>query len=260
MTTKAKNNGVARLATIPVRAAPSDRAEMVTQLLFGDYYTVSDTDETKKWLKITVHFDAYQGWIDARQHHAIPNTDFNSIADHKISTDIVSDMVWEAQAIKIVIGSVLQYPAGDTPQVPQKATFHGQAKPLERKGDTNFLKQIAANYLNAPYLWGGRSPFGIDCSGFTQIVYKINGYKLPRDARQQATAGRAITFENRQVGDLAFFENRAGQITHTGILWNKEEIIHASGKVRIDLLKADGIYTKDANLKTHELKSIRRIM
>ena len=116
-------------------------------------------------------------------------------------------------------------------------------------------------YVNAPYLWGGRTPFGIDCSGFTQMVYKINGYKLLRDAAQQATQGEALSFiEESQPGDLAFFDNSDGQIVHVGIIMKDNYIIHAHGKVRIDRLDQTGIYNVETNKYTHKLRVIKKII
>jgi cell wall-associated NlpC family hydrolase len=116
-------------------------------------------------------------------------------------------------------------------------------------------------YLNAPYLWGGVTPFGIDCSGFTQMVYKLNGYKLKRDASQQATQGEALSFiEESEAGDLAFFDNEEGKIIHVGIIMSDNYIIHASGKVRIDRIDHLGIYNVDTERHTHKLRVIKKIV
>ena len=123
------------------------------------------------------------------------------------------------------------------------------------------LIKTAFMYLNAPYLWGGKSPFGIDCSGFTQMVYKLNGYKLLRDASQQSKQGDALSFiEESEPGDLAFFDNEEGNIIHVGIMMEDNYIIHASGKVRIDRLDHLGIYNSEANRHTHKLRVIKKII
>lgn len=121
--------------------------------------------------------------------------------------------------------------------------------------------QTAFTYLNTPYLWGGKTPFGIDCSGFTQMVYKLNGYKLLRDASQQATQGEALSFiEESEPGDLAFFDNSEGTITHVGLIMEDNYIIHAHGKVRIDRLDHSGIYNVDKRKHTHKLRVIKKII
>lgn len=256
------SKGIARLGVIPVRSEPSDNSELVTQLLFGDHYTVTGTEKGAKWLRIQLYFDGYEGWIDTKQHHPISREYFEQInnSDYKISTDVVSTILFKKHQTMIVIGSVLPISTNEIFKVEEQLAFNGESKSLSTKRDFEFLKQIARKYINAPYQWGGRSPFGIDCSGFSQIVYKICGYQLPRDASQQVEKGEKVDFSDRAGGDLIFFENGSGKITHVGILLNENEIIHASGKVRIDLLKEDGIYLQESNIKTHHLHSIKRIM
>jgi cell wall-associated NlpC family hydrolase len=123
------------------------------------------------------------------------------------------------------------------------------------------LVKTAYQYLNSPYLWGGKTPFGIDCSGFTQMVYKLNGYKLLRDASQQSTQGEVLSFiEESEPGDLAFFDNEEGKIIHVGIMLENNYIIHASGKVRIDRLDHLGIYNAEINRHTHRLRVIKKII
>ncbi len=115
--------------------------------------------------------------------------------------------------------------------------------------------------MNAPYLWGGKTPFGIDCSGFTQMVYKLNGHALLRDASEQASQGIALSFiEESEPGDLAFFDNSEGQIIHVGIIMEDNHIIHAHGKVRIDRLDHSGIYNIDKKIHTHKLRVIKKII
>jgi cell wall-associated NlpC family hydrolase len=124
-----------------------------------------------------------------------------------------------------------------------------------------FLIENALIYLNAPYLWGGRSPFGIDCSGFTQLVYRLQGIKLPRDAYQQAEVGNTLSFiEESEEGDLAFFDNTEGKIIHVGIIMKNNYIIHASGKVRIDRIDQQGIFNSSLKTHTHKLRLIKSIV
>ncbi|MGE3825539.1 MAG: C40 family peptidase, partial [Bacteroidia bacterium] len=123
------------------------------------------------------------------------------------------------------------------------------------------VSEYATVFLNAPYLWGGRSVFGIDCSGFTQVVFKMAGIQLKRDAYQQAEQGITLSFvEEAQTGDLAFFDNEEGKIVHTGIVLSQGKIIHASGKVRIDKLDHQGIYNHDTKKYSHKLRLIKRVL
>lgn len=255
--------GVCRLSLVPVRQTPSDKAEQVTQLLFGDHYEVLASDATGKWLHIRIHFDQYEGWIDQKQHHAISKEYFayNNKAEFKITTDLTSSMLYNKSPKIVLMGSIIPISSSELFKMEEQFAFNGDAKNLGQKREFEFLKSIALKYLNSPYLWGGKSPFGIDCSGFVQMVFKICGYKLLRDARQQVTQGRTIkSFQEAQPGDIAFFRNETGAIHHTGILLARERIIHSSGKVRLDNLTEQGIFNTETQQYTHELAEIRRIL
>lgn len=251
--------GICRLSIVPVRAEGNDRAEIVTQLLFGDHYEVLAVSENANWLRIKIHFDGYDGWIDKQQHYQISEAYFNQInnSDYKICTDITSSILFSKHHINIVLGSILPISTNEIFKVEEQLAFNGEAKSLSQRREFDFLKQIAFKYINAPYLWGGRSPFGIDCSGFVQNVFRISGYELPRDAYQQATFGEATA--DILPGDLAFFA-KDEKIDHVGICLGDGEIIHASGKVRVDSIDDAGIKHCDSGQLTHKLHSIRRIL
>ncbi|MEQ8476632.1 MAG: C40 family peptidase [Fulvivirga sp.] len=256
------NKGISRLSVIQVRASHSDKAEVVTQLLFGDHYTVTGISDDKKWIRVQIYYDKYEGWIDAKQHTDISEAYFDQInnADYKICTDITSTILYKKHHTTIVIGSILPIATNEIFKVEEQLAFNGEAKSLGAKRDGDFLKQIAFKYLNAPYQWGGRSPFGIDCSGFTQNVFRICGYDLQRDAWQQEKAGTTVDFRDIQLGDLAFFKNKEGKIVHVGIALEDNQIIHASGKVRVDTLTSEGIVHAETSKLTHTLTSIKRIL
>ncbi|HNP17832.1 MAG TPA: C40 family peptidase [Fulvivirga sp.] len=254
--------GICRLSVVPVRAKGADTSEMVTQLLFGDHYAITGLSEDRKWLRVQLYYDKYEGWIDAKQYSGISEAYYEQIshADYKICLDLTSTILYQKHQTPIVIGSILPISTNELFKMEEQLAFNGEAKSLGSKRDGEFLSQIATKYLNAPYLWGGRSPFGIDCSGFTQIVFKICGYNLPRDAAQQVEKGVKISFKDLQLGDVAFFKNEANKIVHVGIVLENNQIIHASGKVRIDELTQKGIINSSSGVLTHKLDCIKRIL
>lgn len=256
------DKGISRLSVLPVRAEATDTGEQVTQLLFGDHYEVLETTSDKKWLHIRVDFDKYEGWIDSKQHTNISDEYYGQInnSDYKISLDISASILHNKNRINILLGSVLPISTNELFQIEEQLAYNGESKSLSQKRDFEYLKQVALLYLNAPYQWGGKTPFGIDCSGFTQQVFRICGYRLMRDASQQVNQGKEITdLSEAHSGDLAFFSNEKSEITHVGIVWEDGKIIHASGKVRIDQLEVNGILGSEVDKYTHKLHSIKRI-
>ena len=257
------DHGVCRLALVSVRKDPNDLSQQVTQLLFGDHYEVTNVSEDKKWTYIRIHADLYEGWISEKQHHSITKEFFVQInhANYKISTDLTSSLLYKKSPLTILIGSIVPISNSELFRMEEQFAFNGESKSLGQKRDFEFLRFIAFKYLNAPYQWGGKSPFGIDCSGFTQLIFKISGYQLLRDASQQANHGKKVKdISDAQPGDLAFFKNTEGQIVHVGLILEDEKIIHASGKVRIDHLMEEGILNSESKIYTHYLASIRRIL
>ncbi len=256
---KILERGVCRLSVVPVRKESKDVAEQVTQLVFGDHYSITKKSKNGKWLCIENAFDGYVGWIDAKQHHPISEEYFDQInmSVYKVSLELVSSILYKKKPLHIVLGSILPLSNNELFKMEEQLAFNGESKSLGQKREFEFVKKIAKMYLGAPYQWGGRSPFGIDCSGFSQMVYKICGYSLPRDASQQELQGHAVHYSERLPGDLAFF-GEPGAITHVGIVLEDSDIIHASGVVKIELLNADGIW--DGNSTTHPLVSIKRFL
>lgn len=254
--------GVIRLSLVAVRAEPADTSEMISQLLFGEHYTVIEPSDNKKWLKVKNAFDGYEGWIDQKQHHAISKEYFDQIGEteYKICTDLSSKVLFKQQVNYIVAGSILPLLNNPIFKDEENVAFNGVSKTLYQKWDVTNLMNQANKYLNAPYLWGGRTPFGIDCSGFTQIVFKTAGYMLPRDSSEQIQKGKEVTLEERKAGDLAFFTNEKGKMNHVGIVMDDGKIIHASGKVRIDELDEKGIKNLEQNTYTHQFFKLKRII
>ena len=252
--------GVCRLSIVAVRKEPTDQAEQITQLLFGDHYYVLSSSPDKKWIHIRVFSDQTEGWLDGKQHHAITPEYFEQInqADFKITMDIASSILYKKSPLTIVMGSVVPISNAELFKMEEQLAFNGEAKSLGQKRDFEFLKSIALKYLHAPYQWGGKSPFGIDASGFVQMVYKIAGYSLPRDIVKQGGKNREPG--NALPGDIAFFKNKQGEINHVGIVLEEDKIIHASGRVRIDLLHEEGILNGETKIFTHYLSGFRTIL
>jgi gamma-D-glutamyl-L-lysine dipeptidyl-peptidase len=241
----------------------TDRSEMVNQLLFGELVEIVQQED--KWLRISHTYDNYEGWVDVKQVSEIDLSTFTKINEHTHHhlLDIHTTAKSANRQVQLVMGSPLPYY--------KKHSFTLIKEKFNIKKETVSDKSFKANeenlltvvnrYLGTPYLWGGRSPFGIDCSGFTQMVFKFFGVELNRDTYQQAEQGRTIDFvESSQPGDLAFFHNENKRIVHTGIILKDKKIIHASGCVRMDILDHHGIYNEERKTYTHHLSFIKRVL
>jgi hypothetical protein len=250
--------GICNLAVIPLRAEPNDRSEQVSQVLFGEAFEITEWRE--RWVKIITENDNYTGWIGRLQFVMLGHIAYNNFKHAR------PPLTYRAvtQAWKIADNSIIYLPAGSSLAFLEGTTCQIGAERFEiigEIGEHEDMATTAKSFLNAPYLWGGRTHFGIDCSGFTQVVFKLNNIQLKRDASQQVKEGVLVESLSRaRLGDLAFFNNEEGRVTHVGILLNNEHIIHASGKVKIDMIDNDGIYSKEQKRHTHTLHSIRRFM
>ena len=255
-------HGITSLSTIPVRQTNNHRSEMVSQLLFGETYEILHTKEN--WLNIRCSLDSYEGWIDASQHTALSEKEFHNITLQTmgIAIDLFYSAASSDRSIALVTGSSLPYFDGINLKIgKEKFIYNGQAVMSDQIRTVNMLEKVALRYLYAPYMWGGRSPLGIDCSGFVQVLYKCLGIALPRDAYQQAEIGKTVNFiEEAAPGDLAFFHTGDGKITHVGLVMKDKKIIHSSAMVRIDALDHFGIFNADTNKYSHQLKIIKRIL
>lgn len=251
--------GICNLAIVPVRSEPSDRSEIVTQLLFGEHLEV--LERQNQWARIRIQFDGYEGWVDSKQYQVISEANFNQLSNETIilNADLIDYITApENLLLPIPLGASLSFLNNNEINI---SNFDFEGTKTSGIKSKSTLINTAFMYLNAPYLWGGKTPFGIDCSGFTQMVYKLNGYKLTRDASTQALEGEALSFiEESEPGDLAFFDNDEGNIIHVGIIMENNYIIHASGKIRIDRLDHLGIYNPELNKHTHKLRVIKKII
>ncbi|NQU87788.1 MAG: C40 family peptidase [Mariniphaga sp.] len=257
------NFGISTLSLIPVRKEPSEKSEMVTQILFGEHYEI--LEYMVGWCHVRLAYDDYEGWVDQKMITPISQRTYSKLINSPtaISTDIFTIIpVNSEQNLMIVSGSTLPVwrPYKKEFKV-EKEIYHMPGNytygPVKDKRD--LVIRQALKYFNAPYLWGGRSPFGIDCSGFTQTIFKTAGIYLPRNASKQVLEGTALSFvEEAEPGDLAFFDNEEGEIVHTGIIWKRNKIIHASGKVRIDNVDQFGIFNVDLKRYTHKMRVMKK--
>jgi len=243
-----------KVAVSPVRADHSDRSEQVTQLLFGEVVTIIDRHQ--QWLKIQSYSDNYEGWIDGKQVHFLRLKEVNRWYDGlSVETALTRQILapWGKQWI--TRGAFVPYDnSGEFTIGKDQFEFLDDAT-----GAPQSPVEMAVSYENAPYLWGGKSPFGIDCSALMQLSHRFFGINLPRDASQQVDMGMEIPFGEHQEGDLAFFKNSEGRIHHVGLLINEKEIIHASGFVRTDDFTSSGIVRRTASELSHSLFAIKRL-
>lgn len=252
---------ICNLSLVPLRREPSDKSEMVSQILFGELVEI--TEAKGNWVKVILQYDNYPGWVDKRQLAPVSNDKMQTVKSSTafVSGDLVQIAVFNKNVVcPVVIGSSLPLYNNNKFFIGESEySFEGNAI------DSGIVKRerildFAYMYLNSPYLWGGRSPFGIDCSGLTQMVYKLCGISLLRDAVQQADQGTIIkSLEESSTGDLAFFENAEGKISHVGIIVLGNLIIHASGRVRIDRFDKQGIYNEETQSYSHNLTLMKRI-
>jgi cell wall-associated NlpC family hydrolase len=255
--------GVCRVAVAPLRAEQRDQAEIASQLLFGDHVAI--LEQKDKWLFVRNAYDGYEGWMDFKQLASLSAAQYEQ---HQHSEFLVP-----AQALNVVTAAdgskYYLSPGSELPAYQNGFCFLGEdqfevsfiPQQPNAKPSSAALTATALFFQNVPYQWGGRSLFGIDCSGFVQTVFKLNGVQLKRDAWQQAEQGTTVDFlPEVQAGDVAFFDNENGRITHVGIMLSANEIIHASGKVRIDAIDGEGIYNAELIRYTHKLRIIKRFI
>lgn len=229
-------------------------SELVSQLLYGDCFKILSSKN--EWLQIKTLNDSYVGWINNKQVNEISKINAEKITfDDKIFSTRLIDYIEtdENKLSSIVLGSNIGA---------CKYLGHKYDGPKTKKTKTKpNLTKVASMYLNSPYLWGGKTPFGIDCSGLTQMIYRINGYKIPRDASQQSEFGETLSFiEESEPGDLAFFDDKEGKIIHVGMLLENNYILHAHGNVRIDRIDQTGIFNQKKQKHSHKLRIIKKII
>lgn len=256
--------GICNLPLIPLRDDVSNKSEMISQVLFGESFEILES--TKEHVYVRLAHDGYQGWISLKQQEYIAEEEYLALQGQQY----LSDLSTTSMAIKMGKEENLHLLPGCTLPFWDEAVFRinqqqylylGLSRIPQAQNIEQELEEVCRFYLNAPYLWGGRTLFGIDCSGFVQAVYRFFGIHLLRDAWQQAGQGKQVDFaQEARLGDLAFFDNEEGRITHVGIFLHEGEIIHASGRVKIDRIDSQGIYSAEENRYTHNLRIIKRMV
>lgn len=243
---------------VPLRAGPSHKSEMLSQVLFGEKYRIAE--QSGKWVKIELEFDNYTGWIDLDhiQHSPSENNTNGSVLNRSL-------LCFKNDKSKMILEPGCEI---YNPDFKAKTFKIGESiYTTEHDFNDNYISvrgsvtDTALRFINSPYIWGGRVPSGIDCSGFTQLVYKIHGITIERDSSRQAESGETVSFINDvKPGDLVFFDNERGNISHVGLILSAGLVIHASGRVRIDTIDHQGIYKPEIGGYSHHLRLIKRIL
>lgn len=223
----------------PVRAEAKDQTEMVSQMLYGETCEILEKEGT--FAKVKMDFDGVEGWMN--KNHLSENSE-NSVKYLVEKPFGVYDLP-EGRSL-LSMGSEVEFAV---------------EKQINLENLRKSIADAAKTFLNVPFLWGGRSSFGVDAAGLVQLVFKIHDVQLPRFASEQAKTGRVLDFlEESEPGDLAFFENPDGEIIHVGIVLENFEVIHADDKVRIDALDSSGIFNKEKNKHTYKLRFVKRVL
>ena len=250
---------VCKVPVAPLRAESAHRSEMVSQLLLAEAALI--LEESKDFVKLQCLYDGYEGWCQ-RSQLAITDAWDNNSQPALFTSNWINSITINNAPAHVPMGT----PVLSAENARQLAGIlkinYGKSATWDTthvKPEEEGIRMRAEQVLGTPYLWGGRSVFGIDCSGYTQLVFRYFNIPLLRDAYLQASQGEVVGFlQEVHCGDLAFFDNAEGRITHVGILLNDHEIIHSAGNVRIDKIDSAGIVNVDTGLRTHQLRIIKR--
>ncbi len=254
------DKGICLLGAVPVRQNPDDKSTMETQLIWGESFLI--LERTKKWLNVQSHHDHFEGWIPENQVFYLTDEQFEALSTSKPVRaaslfNYVTEIITGKKYIIPAGSDLYNYDDGEFSVLWHKFKYDGTV--INNRNVKN-PAEYAILFLNAPYLFGGRTAMGIDCPGLVQIAYKMAGISISRNAFQQSREGKLVHFHHdTQPGDLMFFDENEGSITHAGIVFERGLIIHVNGKVRIDSFDQQGIYDVEKKKYTHQLRLIKRI-
>lgn len=252
--------GVCRLSLVPVYEQPDYRTRIYNQMLFGEHYSV--TGSKGNWISVQLAYDNSGGWIAKDQHHPITREYFDQInaSDYKITTDIASTILYNKVSLNIVMGSIVPISNSELFKIEEQLAFNGESKSLSQKRDAEFLNAILTKYNSAPFLPGGKSPFGIDAAGLIQMAFKISGYRLPRTTEELKVAGRSVSdFETALSGDIVFLKNSLEEVT-PAILASNNRVVMMDGFVQTRAIDARGVKETGQRKYSWEIAEIKRIL
>lgn len=247
-----------------MRTSPHEQSEMCSQILFAETMTLLQEDGG--WAKIKLDCDGYEGWVDRKMISTLSDEAYSALLQSPkgvVAFPVSLAMSAENQTTLLLSGGTRlpNYNNGTFELLGIRFTIDpSTVLPSGTTFDCGKVTQLARFFVNTPYLWGGRNALGIDCSGFVQMIYGLFGIQLPRDASQQVNHGRVVDFLTEvKAGDLAFFENADKKIVHVGLMLDSENIMHASGRVKINKMDAQGILSEIDGGYSHHLRIIKRI-
>jgi gamma-D-glutamyl-L-lysine dipeptidyl-peptidase len=258
--------GICFQAFIPMRREPDERSEMTSQVLYGESFTILESNKKNNFSFIRLEHDNYEGWIDSKTIVPLSGENKESffLENSVVTHDLITVLMSGRGIFPLIIGcgSTVRTRDNRVMDLTENDYYLSVEQKNPEIGNIRIALTIfGQKLLNIPYLWGGRSSFGFDCSGLCQNLYKQVGINIPRDSVPQSTQGKAISFlEEAQNGDLAFFNNEEGEIIHVGMIINKNLILHSSGRVKIDKIDYQGIYSEGQNRYTHRLKLIKNLI